>query len=160
MERIRITARRDGFRRCGAAHRRDGTDHAPDAFTDEEWERLRAEPMLTVETVDVADPTPEPPPPTEGGGKGAKEPPPPNDGGGVYGLVHCGDRPDGTVRPADDGAFMADLVGAIALLPPGSPDHFTGAGKGSPAVEAIEALVKYNLNAAERDAAWVEFQKP
>ncbi len=94
---------------------------------------------------------------------GAGTDPPPGSGTGgtgddVYGKVYGENRPAGTARPAADAVLMADLAGAIALLPPGSPDHFNGGGKGPPSVEAIEALVRYDLSAAERDAAWALVQ--
>jgi len=51
---IRITAKRDGFRRAGMAHY--GTlDHKEGTFTDAQLEALYAEPMLVVDEVDVPD---------------------------------------------------------------------------------------------------------
>ncbi|MCG8436150.1 MAG: HI1506-related protein [Gammaproteobacteria bacterium] len=45
---LRITAKRDGYRRCGVAHH--GTrDHDADRFSPEETERLEADPMLVVQ---------------------------------------------------------------------------------------------------------------
>lgn len=51
FETIRITARRDGFRRCNMAHTKAPAEHPADRFTPEELERLLTEPMLTVELV-------------------------------------------------------------------------------------------------------------
>mgnify|MGYP006303624231 CR=1 FL=1 len=49
---IRITSKRNGFRRCGVAHPATPTDYTDDRFTPKELERLRAEPMLVVEELD------------------------------------------------------------------------------------------------------------
>jgi hypothetical protein len=49
---IRITSKQDGFRRCGVAHTKAGTDHPADRFTEAELELLQADPMLTVELLD------------------------------------------------------------------------------------------------------------
>lgn len=47
---IRITAKKDGFRRAGRAH--VGTQDYPDGtFTQEELSALKAEPLLVVEEV-------------------------------------------------------------------------------------------------------------
>ncbi len=48
---IRITAKKDGFRRCGVAHQTTPTEYADDRFTKEELRLLSAEPMLVVEQV-------------------------------------------------------------------------------------------------------------
>ena len=51
---IRITAKRDGFRRAGMAHH--GTREYPDGFFDAEpLASLKAEPMLVVEAVRAGD---------------------------------------------------------------------------------------------------------
>lgn len=47
---IHIRSRKDGFRRCGVAHATQWTGYPDDRFTHDEIERLRAEPMLQVET--------------------------------------------------------------------------------------------------------------
>lgn len=49
---IRITAKRDGFRRCGVVHSKAQVEHADGRFSAEELEILKDEPMLTVEVVD------------------------------------------------------------------------------------------------------------
>jgi hypothetical protein len=49
---IIITAKKDGFRRCGVAHPATTTEHKDDAFTEEQLEELLAEPMLVVQQVD------------------------------------------------------------------------------------------------------------
>jgi len=56
---IRITAKKDGFRRCGVAHPAAPTEYPDDRFTPEELDRLRAERLLVVEIL----------PDPEGGGK-------------------------------------------------------------------------------------------
>ena len=48
---IRIISKKDGFRRCGMAHSADPQVYPDDKFTDKELEILKAEPMLTVESV-------------------------------------------------------------------------------------------------------------
>jgi hypothetical protein len=48
---IRITAIADGFRRCGMAHSKTPTEHPDGAFSDEQIEKLQAEPLLAVEIV-------------------------------------------------------------------------------------------------------------
>jgi len=50
---IRIIAKRDGFRRCGIAHPETPTLYDADEFSAEEVARLGAEPMLVVDLVDV-----------------------------------------------------------------------------------------------------------
>ncbi|QIE86152.1 HI1506-related protein [Pseudomonas nitroreducens] len=49
---VRIKSARDGYRRCGVAHPRQVTDHPADRFTEDELERLQADPVLTVTLVD------------------------------------------------------------------------------------------------------------
>ena len=49
---IRITARRDGFRRAGVAHPAKPVDHPIDRFTDTQLAALKADPMLDVRIVD------------------------------------------------------------------------------------------------------------
>ena len=52
-----IISREPGFRRCGVAHPAEKT-YPDDAFTDDEWARLDADPMLTVvKTTDPASST-------------------------------------------------------------------------------------------------------
>ena len=46
---IIITAKKDGFRRCGVAHSAMPTTYQPDAFTPELLAELQADPMLVVE---------------------------------------------------------------------------------------------------------------
>lgn len=46
---IRITAKIEGFRRAGIAHSRTPTDHADDAFSEEQMEQLFNEPNLIIE---------------------------------------------------------------------------------------------------------------
>ncbi len=55
---IIITAKRDGFRRCGLSHPANPVKYEDGTFTDEQLATLKAEPMLVIqELVDVpADP--------------------------------------------------------------------------------------------------------
>jgi hypothetical protein len=46
---IIITAKKDGFRRCGVAHSAKPVEHLDDAFTPEQLAELQADPMLVVE---------------------------------------------------------------------------------------------------------------
>lgn len=48
---IIITAKRDGFRRCGMAHAARPVEHQDDAFSPAQLAQLQAEPMLVVELV-------------------------------------------------------------------------------------------------------------
>ncbi|NBF12855.1 HI1506-related protein [Pseudomonas sp. Fl4BN1] len=50
---IVITAKRNGFRRCGVAHSDQPTTWQPDDFTEEQWEALFKEPQLFVTTGEV-----------------------------------------------------------------------------------------------------------
>jgi len=47
---IRITAKKDGFRRCGIAHSISATDYPDNRFSKKELEILGSEPMLVIET--------------------------------------------------------------------------------------------------------------
>ncbi|MDH1009350.1 HI1506-related protein [Pseudomonas nicosulfuronedens] len=49
---VRITARTDGFRRCGVAHLAKGKTYRDGYFTEEQLEALRSEPQLVVVDVD------------------------------------------------------------------------------------------------------------
>jgi hypothetical protein len=46
---IRITSKKDGFRRCGIAHSSSPTDYPDDQFSKKELKRLKAESMLIVQ---------------------------------------------------------------------------------------------------------------
>ncbi len=46
---IRITCKKDEFRRCGVNHTKTTTEYLDDRFTAEELELLKNEPMLVVE---------------------------------------------------------------------------------------------------------------
>jgi len=46
---IRITAKKEGFRRCGIAHSKQPTEYADDRFSKEELAALQAEPGIVVE---------------------------------------------------------------------------------------------------------------
>ena len=49
---IRITSKKNNFRRCGIAHPDRAVDYPDDKFTKEELDKLKAEPMLIVEVLD------------------------------------------------------------------------------------------------------------
>lgn len=53
---IRITSKKDGFRRAGVAHPDKPTTYPDDAFKPEQVKALKAEPMLVVDVL----PDPEP----------------------------------------------------------------------------------------------------
>lgn len=48
---IKITAQKDGFRRCGMAHSRQPTEHPDSKFSKEEIKILENESMLIVEVI-------------------------------------------------------------------------------------------------------------
>lgn len=52
---LRITARRDGFRRAGIAHPASAVEHPLDTLTTAQIAALRAEPMLIVEDIAAED---------------------------------------------------------------------------------------------------------
>ncbi|MCX7204746.1 MAG: HI1506-related protein [Proteobacteria bacterium] len=55
---IRITSKRDGFRRASIAHAALATDYKNDDFSEEQLALLQAEPMLIVEIIaDTVEPT-------------------------------------------------------------------------------------------------------
>ena len=58
--------------------------------------------------------------------------------------------------PEDVAERLEAIKGAIAQLDRENPEHFTKGGK--PQVEAIEAVLGWNITAAERDAAWESMQ--
>lgn len=49
---IRITAKQDGFRRCGLAHSKTPTDYPPETFTPGQLALLKAESLLVVEEIE------------------------------------------------------------------------------------------------------------
>src|SRR5450830_1186683 len=50
---ITITAKRNGFRRCGVTHSDKPTTYQQDDFTDEQWEALVKEPQLVLSVQEV-----------------------------------------------------------------------------------------------------------
>ena len=76
---IRITSKKDGFRRCGVAHPGKPTEHPDDRFTKKELERLKDEPMLFVEVIKEKKAPPAKSPP-EKKAPPAKSPPAKKDG--------------------------------------------------------------------------------
>lgn len=57
---VRITSKRDGFRRGGIAHSGEPTTYADDRFSAKQLARLKAEPMLIVEVITINAPEPVP----------------------------------------------------------------------------------------------------
>ena len=53
VEGIRITAKRNGFRRCGMAHSEAGRNHPLTDFTEEQLEALVNDPMLVCHPVEI-----------------------------------------------------------------------------------------------------------
>jgi len=51
---IRISSKKDGFRRCGVRHPSGPVEYPDDRFTRDELKRLKAEPMLIVEIISEA----------------------------------------------------------------------------------------------------------
>lgn len=54
---IRITAKKEGFRRAGVAHPKVATEYPDDRFSEEELEILQAEQQLVVEILEEKKPT-------------------------------------------------------------------------------------------------------
>jgi len=52
---IRITAKKDGFRRAGLVHPATPTDHPIERFTASQLVDLKAEPMLVVQELELPD---------------------------------------------------------------------------------------------------------
>lgn len=52
---IRITAKTEGFRRCGVAHTTAGKEWPDDAWSETQLARLQADPMLVVQRTDDAE---------------------------------------------------------------------------------------------------------
>lgn len=57
---IKITSKKEGFRRCGVAHTKKPTEYHDERFSEKELEILDGEPMLSVEHVDDEIKTPPP----------------------------------------------------------------------------------------------------
>ncbi|MBN2060706.1 MAG: hypothetical protein JW882_09860 [Deltaproteobacteria bacterium] len=49
---IRISSKRENFRRCGMPHPKAPVEYPDDRFTEEDLEILKSEPMLTVEIIE------------------------------------------------------------------------------------------------------------
>jgi len=54
-KKIRIVSKKEGFRRCGIAHSETPKLYDADAFTKQQLELLKREPMLIVDEIDVPD---------------------------------------------------------------------------------------------------------
>lgn len=130
---IRITSKRDGFRRAGRSHSRTPTIYEANAFTKEELEVLRAEPMLTVEGIVAEEKEQSPPPPPENTGAN-------------------GDASTDASNDGENGKEVPDIVTAILGLDKADKKLWTASG--APHVRAIEAAIGRQITADERDAAW------
>jgi len=78
---VRIRSKRDGYRRCGVAHRKAATDHPASRFSEDELARLQADPVLTVELLAGA--------PADPAGDGS----PSADGSGSSDQAEAADKP-------------------------------------------------------------------
>ena len=58
MKLVKITSKKQGFRRCGIAHSTTPTTYPLERFVGRQLEALRSDPMLDVEIVDVPDEEP------------------------------------------------------------------------------------------------------
>ena len=84
---------------------------------------------------------------------------PPAAAGGVVGSAELGDEPDEPLHRAGIRAEVearhAAIVAAARGLDPEDSSLWTGRGKSRhPRVDALEAVLEYDVTAAERDAAW------
>lgn len=156
---IRITSKRDGFRRAGRSHSRTPTIHEADAFTMEELEVLRAEPMLTVEGIvaEEKEQSPPPPPGPENNGKGADTNTDATSDGDEGNGDNAGSGSSNDGEQGENGVELSDIVMVILGLDKANPKLWTG--DGSPQVRAIEAVLGRQITAGERDAAWVEVRE-
>lgn len=59
----------------------------------------------------------------------------------------------GPTKPTGD-ALDEAIVSAIESLESGNAEHFTAKGSGLPRVEAIEAVLGFDIDAADRDRVW------
>ena len=59
-------------------------------------------------------------------------------------------------RPDNREVLGEEIVDAIGKLEDGNAEHWTKGGK--PEVRALEAVLNYDITAAERDAAWDAYQ--
>ncbi len=139
-----IKSKTDGFRRCGVAHSAEGRKFPDGFFTDEQLEQLEADPEISV-TLEEAVPA----------------------------KLEL-DNGNGD-EPADDAAAETDEAAegaeAAAVEPEAEEmsDLAAAAGKaieagntigsGAPSVEAMEDILGRSITAAERDAAWKEWQQ-
>lgn len=74
MKKIRIRSKKDGFRRAGMAHPAEWTEYPASAFTPEQLEAIKAEPMLQVEEFEAEAKAEEPKAKAEGkADKGKKD---------------------------------------------------------------------------------------
>lgn len=155
---VTITARRDGFRRCGLAHSARPVVYAAGYFSDDQLAVLRAEPELVV--VDTPS-------------RGEAFPTTPTIEAALdAALSALREAPSGTVREffqrmVGDPDIQAELdreidrqsalIAAIAELEEGNAEHFNKDGS-TPAIAALEAATGLeDVTASERDAAHAAF---
>lgn len=133
---IRISSKRkQGFRRCGVNFGPAPEEFADDRFTAEELDVLQAEPMLRVEIVEAS--TDEP----DAGGdtdEDANE-----DAGG-----------DADKKPDTDTTDAADADQALVMAAQQAMEDGSVTASGKPTVEAMEAILGYDITAADRDRAY------
>ncbi len=136
---LQIASLKDGFRRCGVIHSRAVTLHPAGTFSEEEVERLKAEPMLVVMEVPAGNPIQS--------GSGEKPDVAEGDGG----------RAPAASSPAADPIKVREAAVRQAITDlTGKADAFTASGK--PKTEALEEILKSPVSAKERDAVWAAIQ--
>ena len=152
---VTVTARRDGFHRCGVPHPASPVEYPAGHWSEEQLERLRAEPMLAV--ADTADgPAADVPADVLDRALAALRAAPAGEVEEF--LKHLSE--DLKIRTEIGAAAgrRSRLVAAAAGLDPDNPDHFTRSGK--PGVRALEAASGLTaVSAAERDAAWEDHRQ-
>ena len=129
MKYLEITAKRDGFRRCGMRHPATPTRHRFDQFSEEELKRLKEEPRLVV--VEVEEEC--------------------NEGDGA--ASERGDTEAVAVKPEGE-ALTAAIVAVIPKLD--MDTAFTQAG--APKVKAIEAALGYDVSSEDVAEAWAAYE--
>ncbi len=133
---IEITARRDGFRRCGMAHSSKPTVHDIDAFSAEELEILRNEPQLIVREVDGEEKSKETiSKPTV--------------------KVKPSDVPPMAIKPENTEELLAAIVEAFDGLD--KEKDFTKAG--TPRVDSVAAKLGYDVSGEEVATAFEQYSK-
>lgn len=152
---VTVTARRDGFHRCGVPHPASPVEYPAGHWSEEQLERLRAEPMLVV--ADTADgPAADVPAKVLDCALAALRAAPADE---VREFVkHLSEDPKTRAKIGVAAGRRSQLIAAAAVLDPDNPDHFTRSGK--PEIRALEAASGMtDVSAAERDAAWEDYRQ-